>query len=286
MLPWKREQSSIFKILVSIPSIKILTSATSSVHLRWQFKTPLHSHWLGHFSIPVLQNGTYVKFIFKEKKSLDTYRWQFRAGARRVLTAGYDVSVGRQHSQRLPVNGAHNLDGGRGLRAGAEHDGRSRVYGRRIYVRMRFEGVLQVANVVDHVLDHLELGETTIFRHKRHQLFQLRQVGLDFFVLDVALVFADFGWGVVDARIRGRTVTGDGLHVEYRAYDFLGKLAKSNKIAARTISHSIIIFLRNYFANVNIAKYYYFTSEKKISNTQLQTKRQKNNATVKINLCN
>lgn len=111
------------------------------------------------------------------------------------------------------MNGADDVDRRRGLRAGAEHDGRSRVYGRRINVGMRFEGVLQVANVVDHVLDHLELGEATIFRHERYQLLQLGQVRLDLLVLDVAFMFADFGGRVVDARIRGRAVAGDGLHV-------------------------------------------------------------------------
>lgn len=128
------------------------------------------------------------------------------------MTASYDIGIWWQHSQGLPVNRADNLDRRRGLRAGAEHDGSSRVHGGRIDIRMGFEGMLQVANVVDHVLDHLELGETTIFRHKRYQLLQLGQVRLDLLVLDVAFMFRYFGGRVVDARIRRGAVTGDGLH--------------------------------------------------------------------------
>lgn len=42
---------------------------------------------------------------------------------------------------------------------------------------------LQVANVVDDVMDHLELGQLPVARHVRHQLLQLAEVHVDLLVL-------------------------------------------------------------------------------------------------------
>ncbi len=58
----------------------------------------------------------------------------------------------------------HDGDGGR---AGAD-DG-----------RVGGQGALEVANVVDDALDHLELGALAVLGHERHEVLQLGQVGLD-----------------------------------------------------------------------------------------------------------
>lgn len=51
---------------------------------------------------------------------------------------------------------------------------------------MSVQGVLQLTDVVDHVLDHLQLGQLPVLGHEGHQVLEFRQVHLDLLVLDVS----------------------------------------------------------------------------------------------------
>lgn len=49
-----------------------------------------------------------------------------------------------------------------------------------LFLLFLFKGRLQVANVVDDVLNHFQFADFTVARHVRHQLFQFAQVLLNF----------------------------------------------------------------------------------------------------------
>ena len=72
-------------------------------------------------------------------------------------------------------------------------------------LRMWFQGVLEVADVVNHMLDHFQLGEPLVLGHEGHELLQLGQVHLDLLVLDVAPLLVD--------TTRGHTVEGRRTHI-------------------------------------------------------------------------
>ena len=55
--------------------------------------------------------------------------------------------------------------------------------GRLLPLLLLFKGRLQVANVVDDVLDHFEFTHFTMARHVRYQFFQFAQVHLNFHLL-------------------------------------------------------------------------------------------------------
>lgn len=63
---------------------------------------------------------------------------------------------------------------------------------RRVLMRIRlFQGGLQIADVLDHPLDHLELRQLPFARHVRHEGAQLRQVSGHLLGLEVAPGAAD-----------------------------------------------------------------------------------------------
>lgn len=65
--------------------------------------------------------------------------------------------------------------------------------------RVGLQCQLQVANVVDDMLDDLELGQLSVLRHERHQVLQLGQVHLNLDILTVGSPVA--GSGVADTAI-------------------------------------------------------------------------------------
>lgn len=87
---------------------------------------------------------------------------------------------------------------------------------RRLRVLMRgvrlLESGLQIANVLDHPLDHLKLGKFSLARHIRHEGAQLRQVSGYLLGLEVAPGAADSQTVVQDAAMIGRHSATHGAH--------------------------------------------------------------------------
>lgn len=106
------------------------------------------------------------------------------------------VGNGGEETERLPMRrAAGGQDGGGG--GGIGETPVTAPIGRVVLL----QGRLQVANVVDDVLDHFQLGDFAVLGHVRHQFFQFRQVHLDLHLL--------FG--------RRRPVTDDLSHWIHRA---------------------------------------------------------------------
>lgn len=59
------------------------------------------------------------------------------------------------------------------------------MYGVCVHRPVILQHVLQVANVIDHVMDHLQPGYPLILGDQRHQILELGQVLLDLFVFQV-----------------------------------------------------------------------------------------------------
>jgi len=69
---------------------------------------------------------------------------------------------------------------------GRKHDSRGgRVDGVRVHRPVVLQHVLQVTNVIDHVMDHLQPGYPLVLGYERHQILELRQILLDLLVFQV-----------------------------------------------------------------------------------------------------
>jgi len=111
--------------------------------------------------------------------STTTHRF---GGRLRLCGHGYGCGGGgqsvrrRYDAQRLP-------DGGHG---GRQHDGSGGgVHGVCVHRPMILQHVFQVANIIDHVMDHLQPGYPLVLGDQRHQVLELGQVLLDLFVFQV-----------------------------------------------------------------------------------------------------
>lgn len=107
-----------------------------------------------------------------------------------VILIGVEVRIGRVAGihRHYVLRGRHEVQ--RARRVEAAHFG------------MRLQLALQVANVVDDMLDDLELGQLAVLGHERHQVLELGQI--------------HFHFGIFALRVRvprdGASVRVDGGH--------------------------------------------------------------------------
>ena len=114
----------------------------------------------------------------KKKKNWEKFLFVFcqvreRAAVWIYLCGG--VGNGGEQTERLSAAAAGSQDGGGGI-----GEAPATPIGRRVVL---FEGRLQVANVVDDVLDHFQFGDFPVLGHVRHKFLQFRQVHLDLHLL-------------------------------------------------------------------------------------------------------
>lgn len=64
--------------------------------------------------------------------------------------------------------------------------------GSRMLMELINQGRLEVADVVDHIVDDFHLGDFAILRHVGHQFSQFAQIHLDLHLFVIRLLFADF----------------------------------------------------------------------------------------------
>jgi len=131
-------------------------------------------------------------------------------------------------TNRSPIGDRRGYDGCRSGRRGGRRDGvqqglprgrlRSRFRRRRHRLRILMRRVrllqsgLQVADVFDHPLDHLEFRQLPLARHVRHEGAQLGEVSGDFLGLEVASGAADPQTVVQHAAMVGRHSAAHRAH--------------------------------------------------------------------------